>query len=76
MSHRLQILVPEHVDQRLREAAGRRQISKSEWIRWALEQALRRETVGDDPLARLAALDAPTADLDEMNAEIRTGRAS
>ena len=60
----------------MQQAAERRQISKSEWARWAFEQALRRDLGGDDPLARLAALDAPTADIDAMNAEILAGRAS
>lgn len=76
MSHRLQILIPESMDERLRLAAARRHLSKSEWARQALERALRRDRIGQDPLTRLASLQAPTADIEEMNAEILAGRSA
>jgi hypothetical protein len=43
----------------------------------AIEQALKRrpgESGSADPLARLASLDAPTGDIDDMIAEIESGR--
>lgn len=75
MSHRLQVLVPEELDARIRKAAQRDRVSKGEWVRRAIETALRRPPgEGGDPLERLASLGAPTADLDGMLAEIDAGR--
>ncbi len=74
MSHRLQILVPEGLDARLRKAAQRRRLSKGEWVRRAIEQALTEEKGVPDPVARLAGLNAPTADIEQMLAEIEAGR--
>ncbi len=74
MSHRLQVLIPETMDSALAKAASRQRVTKSEWARRALAEALRRERAGGDPLARLAALRAPTADIDQMNSEIMRGR--
>ncbi len=78
MSHRLQVLIPEELDARVRKAARRLRISKGEWVRRAIEAALRRGTAepgeGRDPLARLESLDAPTGDIDQMLAEIEAGR--
>jgi hypothetical protein len=73
-SLRLQVLVPPGLDARVRKAAQRRGVSKGEWVRRALEHALERETRGPDALARLSALGAPTADIDQMLAEIEAGR--
>jgi Ribbon-helix-helix protein, copG family len=73
MSIRLQVLIPEVLDAKLRKAAQRRRQSKGEWVRQALERALADER-GPDPLDRLARLDAPTGDIDRMLAEIETGR--
>ena len=77
MSHRLQVLIPEEIDARIRKAANRERISKGEWVRRAIQAALSHETDarrGSDPLARLAALEAPTADIDQMLSEIEDGR--
>ena len=77
MSHRLQVLVPEHLDARLRKAAQRNRVSKGEWVRRAMEDALCRSgegLQGVDPLDRLSSLGAPTAGIDGMIAEIETGR--
>ena len=78
MSHRLQVLIPDELDARIRKAAQRLRISKGEWVRRAIEAALRRrasETGMDiDPLARLESLDGPTGDIEEMLAEIESGR--
>lgn len=52
-------------------------MSKGEWVRRALEESLRRggkHRSGSDPVARLAKLNAPTADIDQMLAEIEAGR--
>jgi len=73
MSHRLQVLVPEPLDAAIRKAAQRRRMSKGEWVRRAVERVLAEERSAD-PLAELAALDAPTADVDDMLAEIESGR--
>ena len=78
MSHRLQILVPEALNARIRKEAQRLRVSKGEWVRRAIEQVLRHGVTGrpeaDDPLARLAALQGPTADIEQMIDEIESGR--
>jgi hypothetical protein len=60
------------VEARVRKAAQRSRILKGEWRR-AIERAL-AEGTGSDPLARLAGLGAPTADIEQMLAEIEAGR--
>lgn len=78
MSHRLQVLIPEQLHQRIAKAAQRQGISKGEWVRRALESAVRppmRVADGGDPLVRLGALGAPTGEIDEMLAQIDAGRA-
>jgi len=78
MSHRLQVLIPEPLDRQVSKAAQRAGISKGEWVRRALEAALRpgrQVAERPDPLDRLGALGAPTADIDEMLADIDRGRA-
>ncbi len=76
MSHRLQVLITEELDSRLRKAASRSQVSKGEWVRRAIRSALKGSEgeVGTDPLARLGFLDGPTGDVEEMLAEIDAGR--
>ena len=74
MSHRLQILVPESLETRVRKAAQRARMSKGEWVRRAIEQALRDKAAPSDPVERLASLGGPTADIDQMLAEIEAGR--
>jgi predicted transcriptional regulator len=77
MSSRLQILIPPELNARLAKAAQRSRMSKGKWVRTALERALESPTSGNYPanaLARLASLDAPTADIDQMLAEIEAGR--
>jgi len=71
---RLQVLVPPGLEARVRKAAQRQGVSKGEWVRRALEEALTRTARAPDPLARLSSLGAPTADIDEMLAEIEAGR--
>lgn len=74
MSYRLQVLIPESLDARVRKASQRCRLSKGEWVRRAIEHALAQESAISDPLARLAGLGAPTADIDQMLAEIEAGR--
>ena len=77
MSCRLQVLIPEELDTRLRKAAQRNRISKGQWVRRALEDSLRQSGESQsqlDALAALASLDAPTAGIDQMIAEIEAGR--
>ena len=78
MSHRLQVLIPEELESRLRKAAQRGGVSKGEFVRRAIEGALRgssgKRRRAVDPLDRLASLNAPTADIDQMVREIEAGR--
>ena len=76
MSHRLQVLIPEDLDMQLRKAAQRNRVSKGEWVRRALRQSLApaKRSKTSDPVARLASLNAPTADIEQMLSEIESGR--
>ena len=77
MSHRLQVLIPPELDARLRKAAQRSRMSKGEWVRRALERAVRQPAKGravPDPVTRLGSLTAPTADIGQMLSEIEAGR--
>lgn len=60
------MLIPPGLDARIRKAAQRRGVSKGEWVRQALEAALAGAGRDPDPLERLSALGAPTADIDQM----------
>ena len=77
MSRRLQVLIPPQLDARLHKAAQRSRMSKGEWVRRALSEAVERSVKGApsaDPVMRLAALRGPTADIDRMLSEIEAGR--
>ncbi len=74
MSYRLQILVPESLEARIRKAALRTRVSKGEWVRRAIAKALEQGLATSDPLEDLAALGAPTGDVDQMLSEIEAGR--
>jgi hypothetical protein len=58
----------------MRKAARRGRVSKGEWVQGAVERALDNPAAPIDPVARLATLGAPTADIDQMLAEIEAGR--
>ncbi len=75
-SYRLQVLISGSLENRLRKAARRARSSRGAWVRRAIEERLERESGGlpRDPLAALRELDAPTADIDVMIAEIEAGR--
>lgn len=78
MSKRLQVLLDEAEFRDLREVARRQGVPVSEWVRRTLREARRRESEGDLD-SKLAAVRAavrhelPTADIDEMLAEIERG---
>jgi hypothetical protein len=78
MSHRLQVLIPGELDARIRKAAQRLRLSKGEWVRRAIEEALGRSRAGaartDNPLSRLEALNAPTGDIEQMLDQVEAGR--
>jgi hypothetical protein len=76
MSHRLQVLISPELDAQLEKEAQRTRMSKGAWVRRALTQALDRSghLPRKDLVERLATLDAPTADIDQMLAEIEAGR--
>ena len=73
-SYRLQVLVPRGLERRIRKAAERRRLSTGAWVRAAIERHLADDRQVSDPLDRLTALGAPTGDIDQMLAEIDTGR--
>jgi hypothetical protein len=74
MSIRLQILVPEPLERRIRKAAQRSRLATGAWVRQAIEQALAAGRPAGDPLDKLSALGGPTGDIDQMLAEIEAGR--
>jgi hypothetical protein len=76
-SHRLQVLISPDLDAQLEKAALRSRVSKGEWVRRALKESLRqsgKSGSASDPLARMASLNGPVADIDQMLAEIEAGR--
>ena len=73
MSHRLQVLIPEALDRRIRKAAHRSRLSAGAWVRQAIERALQEGHQGD-ALDALSNLGAPTGDIEQMLAEIEAGR--
>jgi hypothetical protein len=73
-SMRLQVLIPPGLDARIRKAAQRQGVSKGEWVRQALEASLASGGREPDQLGCLMSLGGPTADIDQMLAEIEAGR--
>jgi hypothetical protein len=49
-------------------------MSMGEWVRGAIEKALKEQKTTTNALAKLAALDAPTGDIEQMLGEIEDGR--
>lgn len=77
MSHRLQVLIPPELDAQLEKAAQRSRVSRGEWVRRALREAIRstsRSKAASDPLAKLGSLNGPTANIKQMLSEIESGR--
>jgi len=80
MSKRLQVLLDEAELRELRRVARARRMTVAEWVRQTLRDARRREPVGDPGLKLIAIRRAashtfPTADIDEMLADIERGYA-
>jgi len=75
-SKRMQLLMPEAMEIRLRRAAERDRVSRGAWVRQAIEERLEREAgpVPEDPLAELRGLNGPTSDICAMIGEIEAGR--
>jgi hypothetical protein len=73
-SFRLQVLVPEALQRRVRKAAQRSRLSTGAWVRRAIERQLADDRPGGDPLDRLSRLGAPTGPIDQVLAEIDAGR--
>ena len=78
MSVRLQLLMEEDEMERLREAASRRKVTVSEWVRQAIRKAEESEpetTAGTklQIIRKAAAHSFPTADIDTMLREIERG---
>lgn len=75
-SKRLQVLVDEGMDRRLRRVAERARVSRGAWVRQAIRERLERESgpVPADPVAELRTLNGPTADICAMISEIEAGR--
>jgi hypothetical protein len=69
---RLQVVIPARLDAQIRKAAERQGISKSQWVRRVLNDALAADP--GDALGQLSRLGAPIADIGHMLAEIRAGR--
>lgn len=80
MSKRLQVILRDEEFERLREVAHEQGLTVSEWVRQVLRRA-RTERPAIDRSRKLAAVraaarhDFPTADIDEMLAEIERGYA-
>ncbi|MCU0256225.1 MAG: hypothetical protein MUF60_05750 [Vicinamibacterales bacterium] len=78
MVRRLQVLLDEAELREVQRAARARRMTVAEWVRQALRAERRRQPVGDAS-RKLAAVRAaarhefPTADIDQMLAEIEQG---
>lgn len=78
MSKRLQVLLEEEEFQEIREVARLRRMTVAEWVRSAMREARAREPQAPTG-TKLAAIRAgakhnfPTADIDQMLAEIDSG---
>ncbi|HTS25136.1 MAG TPA: hypothetical protein VMH81_04640 [Bryobacteraceae bacterium] len=78
MSKRLQVLLPDHEMLEIQRFAERERLTVGEWVRRVLREA-REQKPSNDPEAKLRAIrrgaefSFPTADLEQMNAEIERG---
>ncbi len=75
-SKRLQLLIPEAMEIRLRRAAERDRVSRGAWVRQAIDERLERVVgpVPEDLLAELRRVNGPTSDIGTMIGEIEAGR--
>jgi len=75
---RMQVLFQDDEYERLQQAARRAGLTLAAWVRRALRAAWRSAPLGDrdrklDVIRSAARLDFPTADIDDMLAEIERG---
>jgi hypothetical protein len=78
MSKRLQVLFEEEELREIQQAAHARKITVAEWVRQTLRSARNREPLGDnkkklDVVRAAAKFSFPTANIDQMIAEIESG---
>lgn len=79
MSKRLQVLLDERELRDIRRAATRAGQTVSEWARQAMRAHVREGSSSADPARKLAVIQAaathayPTAEIDELLAQIETG---
>ena len=78
MTKRMQVLIDDAEYRRIQRIARRRGLTLSEWVRHALRAAYREEPLGDRDkklavVRAAAAHELPTADIDQMLAEITAG---
>jgi predicted 2-oxoglutarate/Fe(II)-dependent dioxygenase YbiX len=78
MSVRLQVLLPDDEWREIRQVARARRMTVAEWVRQALREGRQRQPAADGrkkiEVVRRAARHAfPTADVDQMLAEIERG---
>lgn len=74
MSNRLQVIVPDELERRITKSAQRSRLSKSAYVRRAIERALAEERSAGDALDQLSRLEGPTADIEQMLGEVEAGR--
>lgn len=78
MSKRLQVLLPDQEMTEIQRFARRERLTVGEWVRRVLRDA-REQRPSKDPEAKLKAVrrsveySFPTADIEQMNAEIERG---
>ncbi|HXJ11608.1 MAG TPA: hypothetical protein VNH19_04985 [Candidatus Limnocylindrales bacterium] len=78
MSKRLQVLLQDPEYREIQRIARSRRMSVAQWVRQALHAAKREEPLGDvskklEALRAAAKLEYPTADIEQMLAEIEQG---
>ncbi len=78
MSKRLQVVLRDAEYEELQRVAFARRMTLAEWVRQALDQARRKEPLGDagaklDAIRAAARHQFPTADVEAMNLEIAAG---
>jgi len=78
MTKRLQVLLPDPEYREIQRIARSRRISIAQWVRQALHAAKREEPLGDvskklEALRAAAEFEFPTADIEQMLAEIEQG---
>jgi hypothetical protein len=80
MTKRLQVILQDGEYREIQRVADARQMSIAEWVRQALATARRYEPLGDvgkklDAVREAVKLDYPTADIDDMLAQVERGYA-